>query len=628
MKKNLFIYLIIALAGLFYQGVLSAATVTVSMVDFKFQPDPVMINAGDSIVWKNNTVITPHTSTSGSNCTKDGKWDTGTISGGQSSQPIAFNNAGNFPYYCIFHCGLGMTGTVMVSGGTNTTTTVSGGTTTTTAASTTTTSVKGGFSLSKLFPIPPEVLLSEWPLANKNYRNTRASFDSIIDSRNASRLKVAWTFDIPGIGPFGAAATNPLIIGHRVYLQDLKSNVYTLNLRTGTMIWKKDYNVDNIGPIGLAAGWGKIFVPVQPNIVALDRRGNEVWRTKIAALDSEGIDCQLTVFDNLVYASTVPGSSVTNFYTGGAIGVIYALDQQTGNVAWSFDTVDTADIWGNPAVNSGGGAWYPPAIDLMTGMMYWGIANPAPFPGTADFPNGSSRPGLNLYTDSLLALDAKSGALSWYKQVLPHDILDHDFQCSPILSTATINGARKEIIIGGGKGGVVVAFDRANGDIIWKTPVGIHENDDLTELPEGTTRVYPGIFGGIETNMALAEGMVFVPVVNVFTDFTPTAIDQTNLDIAGGTGELVALDVNTGAVLWKKEFNSPNFGSATVVNDLVFTATFDGTIYAFNRRTGDQVWTYTASGGINAWPAVADDTIIFPVGLGNPPQLIAFKPGF
>ena len=90
----------------------------------------------------------------------------------------------------------------------------------------------------------------------------------------------------------------------------------------------------------------------------------------------------------------------------------------------------------------------------------------------------------------------------------------------------------------------------------------------------------------------------------------------------------MAIDINTGEIIWKKPFNSPNFGGATVVNDLVFTATFDGKIYAFNRRTGEEKWTYQASGGINAWPAVAGNTIIFPVGQGNPPQLIAFRVGF
>jgi outer membrane protein assembly factor BamB len=439
---------------------------------------------------------------------------------------------------------------------------------------------------------------------------------------------VAWTWPIPGISTFGAAATNPLIVGNRVYLQDLKSNVYALRLRNGKLLWKKDYNVENIGPTGPAVGWGKIFVPVQPNIVALDRQGNELWTQKITTVDTEGIDFQLTAFADLVYVSTVPGSSVTNFYTGGAAGIIYALDQKTGEIKWSFNTVDTSDIWGNPLVNSGGGGWYPPAIDLRTGITYWGIGNPAPYPGTPEFPNGSSRLGPNLYSDSMVALDARSGALQWYNQVKPHDLYDLDFQCSPILATARINRERREIVIGGGKLGKVFAFDRATGDILWQTPVGQHENDELTEFPPGITHVYPGIFGGIETHMALANGVLYVPVVNIFTDFTSTAIDPSTLDIAGGTGELVAIDINTGEIIWKKQFNSPNFGGATVVNDLVFTATFDGKIYAFNRRTGDEKWSYQASGGINAWPAVAGNTIIFPVGQGNPPQLIAFRVGF
>jgi glucose dehydrogenase len=225
----------------------------------------------------------------------------------------------------------------------------------------------------------------------------------------------------------------------------------------------------------------------------------------------------------------------------------------------------------------------------------------------------------------MLAMDAKAGDLMWYTQVLPHDIYDHDFQCSPILATANINGDNKEVVVGGGKHGVVFAFDRANGEILWKTSVGEHQNDELTEFPEGTTRVLPGLFGGIETNMAYADGVVYVPVVNIFTDFTPTGYDTSTLDIVAGTGELVAININTGEIIWDNKFNSPNFGAATVVNDLVFTSTYDGKIYAFDRNSGNEIWTYQAMGNINAWPAVADDTIIFPVGLSDPPQLVSFK---
>jgi outer membrane protein assembly factor BamB/plastocyanin len=495
------------------------------------------------------------------------------------------------------------------------------------AKTATTATAPGGFSFDELLSIPPEVLLfsDDWPLANKDYNNTRATFTSKINSKNVSKLQVAWTFEIPGISTFGAAATNPLIVGNRVYLQDLKSNVYAFHLGTGKLIWLKVFNVDNIGPNGPAVGWGKIFITRGADVIALDMKGNELWTTTLTENPNEGTDFQLTAWGNLVYVSTVPGASVINFYTGGTVGFIHALDQQTGAIQWSFSTVDTPDIWGNPTINSGGGAWYPPAIDMKTGITYWGIANPAPFPGTPDFPNGSSRPGPNLYTDSMLALDAKTGALKWYNQVKPHDLFDLDFQLSPVLASAKIGGVEKEIVIGGGKLGKVTAFDRATGEMLWQTPVGEHQNDDLTELPEGTTRVFPGVFGANETCMALAGDIVYVPVLNIFTDYTPTSIDQTTLDIAGGTGELVAIDVKSGDILWDNKFNSPNFGAATVVNDLVFTSTFDGKIYAFDRMTGNEIWSYQASGGINAWPAVAGDTIIFPVGQGNPPQLVAFR---
>src|SRR4029077_2614963 len=122
--------------------------------------------------------------------------------------------------------------------------------------------------------------------------------------------------------------------------------------------------------------------------------------------------------------SSVP-VSIGGIYTPGDRGVIYALDATTGAVKWTFDTVEGA-LWGHPEVNSGGGAWYPPAVDLERGLVYVGVANPAPFPGTAEHPNGTSRPGDNLYTDSIVALDLTTGAVEWFQQVTPHDIFDRD----------------------------------------------------------------------------------------------------------------------------------------------------------------------------------------------------------
>jgi len=479
--------------------------------------------------------------------------------------------------------------------------------------------------------IPPEVGThpSDWPTANQNYSNTRAAVGSSITSSSIAKLGVAWSFPITGISEWGAATTNPLIVGNTVYFQDLKSNVYAVDFATGKQIWKKDYNLDVEGPTGVAIGYGKIYAPKgRYAIAALDLQGNEIWSTNLSNNQNVGIDIQPTVYGNTVYVSTVPGVSNTNFYKGGSVGIIYGLDTETGAVKWKFDTVDSADIWGNPKVNSGGGAWYPPAIDPATKITYWGIGNPAPWPGTPEFPNGSSRPGPNLYTGSIVALRHTDGKLLWYNQVLPHDLFDYDLQISPILGSIADNGeAARDVVFGAGKMGKVYAFDRKTGQKLWETAVGDHINDTLKELPAGLTKVAPSPLGGVETVMAYAGGILYVPVVNMTVNYTSSQFVASSFNLAAGKGALVAIDANTGKILWENKFNSINVGGATVVNDVVFTATYDGKIYAFNAKTGDKVWEYQAPGGINGWPAVKGDSIIFPVGLGKTPVLMLLKIG-
>jgi glucose dehydrogenase len=192
-----------------------------------------------------------------------------------------------------------------------------------------------------------------------------------------------------------------------------------------------------------------------------------------------------------VIASTVP-ISVGGIYVGGDHGVVSALDAETGEVVWEFDTVEDG-LWGNPEVNSGGGAWYPPVVDLERGLVYVGTANPAPFPGTAEFPNGTSRPGDNLYTDSIVALDLHTGELAWYHQVTPHDIFDRD-QVHTLM--AEVDG--EDVIVSAGKSGVLVGLDPDDGTVLWQAEVGVHDNDDLTEL-DGPTFINPGTYGGILT---------------------------------------------------------------------------------------------------------------------------------
>ena len=166
-------------------------------------------------------------------------------------------------------------------------------------------------------------------------------------------------------------------------------------------------------------------------IAALDAAtGTELWSRQIPQPNIQGIDQQLTAYQGTLYLSTMPVKGSANPYTAGEMGIIYALDEQTGSIKWSFNTVKNGDLWGNPLVNSGGGAWYPPSIDTRTGTTYWGTGNAAPYPGTQQYPNGSSRPGPNLYTDSELALTS-SGQVQWYQQIKPHGLFDDDFKPRP-----------------------------------------------------------------------------------------------------------------------------------------------------------------------------------------------------
>ena len=315
--------------------------------------------------------------------------------------------------------------------------------------------------------------------------------------------------------------------------------------------------------------------------------------------------------------------SLDGQFRAGDRGVLCALDAETGDKVWTFDTVASPDLWGNPEVNSGGGSWYPPSIDVERGLVYWGIANPAPFPGTPEFPNGSSRPGPNLYTDSVVALHVRTGKLAWYHQAIPHDLFDHDLVHTAI-SPGTA-GARRHLVVATGKLGRVIALEPGTGKLVWDTPVGQHRNDDLTELTEPTT-VLPGSFGGVLTPPSVADGIVYSAVINA-----PSVHAPAKEDYFGGAklgvmpGQVVAVDAATGKIRWDTPIDGDPLGATTVLGDLVFTGTFQGQIVAFHRATGAVVRSFDAPGGINGWPAATRDTIVWPIGLATPPALVAFR---
>ena len=466
----------------------------------------------------------------------------------------------------------------------------------------------------------------DWALPHGGQRATRAR-DSEIQSSTVERLDVAWTMPIWGFGPYGYAAGAPVVVEETVYLQDLGSNLYAVDLESGELIWEAAGVAPVAGPNGPAVADGRVFASRGASTLsALDAGSGELLWT--VGLEKDGF--QPTVFGDAVLVGTgnfahVPGNS----------GFVHAFDAATGEALWSFQVVEEG-FWGDPTENSGGGVWYAPSIDERRGLIYFGTGNAGPYPGTRFYPNATSRPGDNLYTSSMVALSAADGEVAWYHQVVTHGLFDHDFQLSPMLVTVATSEGERELTIGAGKAGRVVAVEADTGEMVWDTPVGIHQNDDLAELPLGAlVEVYPGVYGGVETPMAFAGGLVFAPVVNAPTTHSATghgAADGSSAlvnasartSLGGATGELVALDAATGAVVWTVEFDSPLFGGATAVGDLVFTGTYAGEIIAVRQADGVEVWRYQTGGGINSWPAVQGDTIVWAIGLGVP-RLLALR---
>lgn len=472
--------------------------------------------------------------------------------------------------------------------------------------------------------VPPEVArhADEWPLPGRDYANSRARTDSTITTATIERLEPAWSVPLPGAGAYGNASSTPVIVGNTVFVQDLGSNVRAIDLKTGAVRWTHRYDTFQIGPNGPAVGYGNAYVANGPNeIAALDMgTGKELWSTDITTTETDGVDIQPTVVAGLVLAATVP-ISLKGQYQGGDRGKLWALDAKTGEKVWTFDTIKSPDLWGNPELNSGGGAWYPPAVDVERGLVYWAVANPAPFAGTPEFPKGSSRPGPNLYTNSVVALHVRTGKLAWYHQGVPHDLFDHDLQLAAMWKPRD----GQDAVIGTGKLGRVIVLDPDTGTRRSDTPVGIHRNDD-PETFDAPTEVMPGFFGGVLTPPAVADGVVYTAVLNAPSKEEPNV----NHNLGGtelGTmpGEVAAVDVRTGKRLWSTPIDGDPLGGALVLGDLVVTGTFQGNVVALDRGDGHIVRTFAAPGGINGWPAATRDTIVWPIGMGKTPSLVAYR---
>jgi outer membrane protein assembly factor BamB len=463
--------------------------------------------------------------------------------------------------------------------------------------------------------------------------NTREAAGSTITSANVSRLREAWTFKLAGtaaagVSKTGAFAAAPVVVNGVVYIQDLDCNVYAISLATGKLDWEYQLNTPEVsgpGPNGVAVADGMVYGDAPSSVFALSAAtGKVVWDDKSLLNSGQGsFEIQPQVADGRVYLASAYGSG-----PGG--GVAMALNAATGKLLWSFNTVTGLNAGVQSIGLGSGGAWETPLVGS-DGSVTFGIGNPYQSVEAA-----MANPSAQLYTDSDVNLDAATGKLRWYYQGVPNDFNDWDMQASPI--STTVNGA--PAVIGSGKMGIVYAMNASTGALLWKTPVGEHNgHDDLSLMMlkhkatvKAPLTMAPGSIGGVLTDMALADGSVYVATIDL-----PLTITDLNLPVgikSAGTpaGEIEALSQATGKVEWDTKVPGLTVGDATVSNDLVFATLYSGVLLALNRDTGAIVYRLPLPTSTNAPIAIAGNSVIIPAGAPvtsasgapGPAQLVAY----
>jgi len=458
---------------------------------------------------------------------------------------------------------------------------------------------------------------TNWPYENLDLSATRSARGSTISTSTISTLGDAWNFPISAGAAFGSLTANPTVVDGVVFIQDAAANIYALKADTGETVWANMYNdvVPSGGPNGTANAYGMVFSTIGGvgDVIALKSdTGEEIWRTNIQGPLREGITTAPLVYNSIVYVSTIPGHS-EGFYAGGQRGLIHALDAASGTVIWYLDTT-TDNLWGNPTVNSGGGFWHPPSVDE-EGKIYVGIGNAAPYPGVEGFPFASSRPGDNDYANNILKIDPSTAVMDWHVNINPADPFDLDNQLTPVL--AEVDG--RKVVFTSGKHGYVVCLDRSTGELVWRTPVGTHKNDDRRDFPDPNEviEVWPGTLGGVETPMAYdaTNNLIIAPVYELASWYNGTEFDPDHpFDFTIATGLVVALNATDGSVAWQTQTATGPLAGLTIINDVVLSGGLDGVVFAYNIADGSEVWKYQLPVGINAPIAVSGDWVFLPGG--------------
>ena len=491
-----------------------------------------------------------------------------------------------------------------------------------------------------------------WLTYGGTYKAWRYSPLDQIKRSNIKKLVPVWTFQTGVVD--GGFQTTPLIADGIMYITSPWNRIFAIDAATGKELWHYYYAYPkNLRPPdgpwnrGAALGHGLVFMGTNDNsLVAVDATtGKEVWKVNIESREQCG--CAITGAPLVVKDKVVVG------VTGGDAahrGYINAFDVKTGRRAWRFWTIPGPgekghETWPGDSWKMGGGSsWMTGSYDSELNLIYWGVGNPA-----ADF-YGDARRGDNLYTDSVVALDADTGQLKWYYQEIPHDVWDWDSAYESVLLDLPVNGTMRKILVNPNKGGYTWVIDRTNGQFLnawplaetinWIKGIGpkgelIGRNEPVIGKP---TLICPCIGGGRSWNHAAYSprtGFFYSTGLEWCQNLTAQKEEpKQGMPFFGGTFELLkppdreagshfdAYDPVTGKKHWTYQSKYPLLASALATGgDLVFTGDPEGNFFALDAKTGEKVWSFKTGSGHRGSPVTysvnGKQYIAVPTGWGS-----------
>jgi len=476
-----------------------------------------------------------------------------------------------------------------------------------------------------------------WLIYGRDYTNQRYSPLRQINAQNVGSMVPRWVYQTGVIGSF---QTVPIVVDGVMYLTTPYNTAIAVDAKTGRQLWRYQHKLGTqifcCGPNnrGVAVAYGKVYMAtLDARLVALDQStGKVVWDIEIADPEFGHSETMAP----LVYkGNVIIGISGAEY---GIRGFVTAYDANSGQQRWRWYTIPETGwegIWAETTPEGeklnrniaaekaalaqhadawkrgGGSMWMTPALDPDLGLLYMAIGNPSP-----DL-DGSIRPGDNLYTESIVAVEVETGRLRWHYQQVPHDVWDLDAVSPPVLFDVTVGGKKVKAVGQAGKTGWVYILDRATGKRILRSEAFVpQENMFAQPTPEGT-RMLPGANGGSEWSpMAYSPQTQAVYVLGLHQPMHYKVhsvpwekgklwLGSAFVNIPGEAqwGTFTAINVNTGKIMWQNKTEQPLIGGAlATAGSLVFFGEGNGNFNALDARTGKALWQFQTGAGVNAPP--------------------------